>query len=818
MWWISQAIGWLTCAAALGLWRQAATAAGSEGVKSIEWKALLGMCYLQAAARGLEGVSGLLDPSLAMMGVRVGGIGALSALGVIAALGSASLSLTMGRRALSDARASRVIEIVAGLAALATLAAVSTAGMGVMRLINATAALSLAMLMAHLWAWSERHQQERVRKGAKLAAVAGLLSAGAALGLPGGGAVAAALMSVGALVMLHGRILEITRGRVEGISPKKAIKAWAVAVAMFGVIGFGLAWMGKPQDASFEMFAWTFAALCSTLWIANHFTTVGRELARFIERVGEERSRALLMGVEAAAFLIDEQGRILDCSASAEVLAQQEKERMLGASVWEKLGVRAREASWFEQRSDHGLDLRVSKASMGADLPGVSVVTARDVTEEKKAQKALEKMATEDELTGLPNRRAGLMKAQSLCERGERFALLFMDLDHFKNVNDAEGHGAGDELLREVGALLDQTAQEFGGWVARVGGDEFLALMIDASEERCEEVGAALMASVERSPRARAGSVGMSVGAAMYPRDGETAADLLRRADAAMYEAKQNGRGRMAFFGESIEKALRRRVQVESFLREALRSGEGLDLWLQPIVSMDGAWVGEAEALIRAPGLPGCGAQELIEVAEKAGLIAPVGRWVLERSAQVGKAAAKRGFAMRVSLNVSAQQFMDDQFWAKLRELCEGSAAPQFCLEMTETALLEDVDRSRELLAEAKKMGCQVALDDFGVGYSSLSMLRAVPLDKIKIDKSLIDKAPGDADSAAVARAALAMASALGLGVVVEGVERQEQASWLAQCEVIRAQGYLFARPMSQSALWEWVAERDRKDRKKESS
>lgn len=323
-----------------------------------------------------------------------------------------------------------------------------------------------------------------------------------------------------------------------------------------------------------------------------------------------------------------------------------------------------------------------------------------------------------------------------------------------------------------------------------------------ASSEACEEAAYRCIAAMERSARAAKGSVGVSVGIAMFPRDGDTGLDLIRRADAAMYEAKSGGRGRLSFFGESIEMKLRRRVQIEGFLRDALKHDKGLSMALQPICLCDGTFSGEAEALIRAPGMEGLGAQELILVAEHSGLILPLGRWVLRAAAQIQRDADKAGVALTLSINVSAKQFMDDLFWEQFRGMARlGQFARGITLEVTETTLMEDAARSSRLLAEARELGAKVALDDFGAGYSSLSTLKSMPLDKIKLDKSLIDDVPGDRESKRVAQAAIAMAEALGLEVVAEGVERPEQARWLAAKGVKKAQGYLFAKPMPPKIL-----------------
>lgn len=470
------------------------------------------------------------------------------------------------------------------------------------------------------------------------------------------------------------------------------------------------------------------------------------------------------------------------------------------------------ESAQAERKDGLGRDLLVTCEALGEDHNDWCVVTAKDVTSECAAENALDRAAREDELTGLPNRREALAILDQAIEasRGvEGVDVLFMDLDHFKNVNDTEGHAAGDALLREVAGLLNESICESGGWTARLGGDEFLGVIGGAGSEACEEAAYRCIAAMERSARAMKWSVGVSVVVALFQKDGDSGLDLIRRADAAMYEAKTEGRGRVSFFGEAIEHRLRRRVQVEGFLHEAIKLDEGLSMVLQPYCDLDGVYLGQAEALIRAPGMQGLGAQELIDVAEKSGLIMPLGRWVLRQSAQMQRQAEKGGVPLSLSINVSAKQFMDDLFWEQFRGMARlGQFARGLTLEVTETSLSEDSSCAAKLLAEARDLGAMIALDDFGAGYSSLSMLNKMPLDKIKLDKSLLDNVPFEPEAKRVGQAAIAMATALGMEVVDEGVECPERAKWLQAKGVMVAQGYFFAKPMPCEKLIE-LASRD---------
>jgi EAL domain-containing protein (putative c-di-GMP-specific phosphodiesterase class I) len=222
---------------------------------------------------------------------------------------------------------------------------------------------------------------------------------------------------------------------------------------------------------------------------------------------------------------------------------------------------------------------------------------------------------------------------------------------------------------------------------------------------------------------------------------------------------------------------------------------------------MDGTYTGQAEALVRAPGMTGLNAQELVEVAESSGLIIPLGRWILRQASAIQLSANKKGAKLCMSINVSAKQFNDDMFWEQFRgQALLGMFPEGVTLEVTETTLMEDSARSARLLREARDLGAKVALDDFGCGYSSLSTLKRMPLDKLKLDKSLIDEVPESNESTRVAQAAIVMAQALGLEVVAEGIEREEQARWLASKGVRFGQGFLYAKAMDPELLIELSA------------
>jgi diguanylate cyclase (GGDEF)-like protein len=807
--WMGQTLAFVILAASLGVWRQVATAAGMRVAGRADWDAMITAMWLAASARFALGLSGQLDsrmkatqwPGEWMGPFEMGAV-------ALAGLGLASLWPLFREGAL---RAGSGV-VSARLWSMALLALASGVAIGLARgsasFVDLCAGLQVATLSAGMAGLSSGKgaAMRRMRLVSALGLAMALAFGVAGLGTPGAaGLAAAALGSLIVLVALHMRVRDLSRGRVNS-SPWRAARHWAGSWMILLGVGPALWLASGREDGLFRDYAMTLGLLCAFVTATWHFRDLNLAVARYLDRMARERSRALLSGIDAAAFLLGRGDRVMECSKAAEGLVGMEARSMEGKSVWEALKVAPIEGfGRFEARDEQGRLLVLTKERLGEAEEGLAALTARDSTGETAALEALDRAAREDELTGLPNRREALSIVDlsiSRCAEGEGLGVLFLDLDHFKNVNDTEGHAAGDALLREVAGLLGESLRENGGWLARLGGDEFLGVIPSGGEVRCEEAAFRCIEAMERSQRATQGSVGVSVGIALFPRDGANGADLIRRADAAMYEAKTGGRGRLSFFGAAIESRLRRRVQVEGFLREALKRDEGLSVALQPMCSMEGLFLGRAEALVRAPGMPGLGAQEMVDVAEASGLILPLGRWVLRQAGAIQRDADKAGVALTLSINVSARQFMDDLFWEQFRGMARlGQFTHGVTLEVTESTLMEDAERSCRLLMEARALGASIALDDFGAGYSSLSTLKTMPLDKLKMDKSLLDMVPEEEGASRVAQAAIAIADALRLEVVAEGVEREDQARWLKSKGVYVAQGYLFAKPMEPERL-----------------
>lgn len=427
------------------------------------------------------------------------------------------------------------------------------------------------------------------------------------------------------------------------------------------------------------------------------------------------------------------------------------------------------------------------------------VSVAFDVTERNRAEQRIRHLASHDLLTDLPNRAAFDARLSTLmrhsADTGDSFAVLCIDLDRFKEVNDLFGHSTGDAVLREASRRLRQAAQ--GAYVARVGGDEFIAITEQVPLPGAAELVAGRMHEAFRQAieiDRRALDIDLSIGVALCPRDGDTPASLLANADAALYRAKKEGRGVTRIFTSAMDRQLRDRRAMEHDLRSAVENHE-LYLEFQPQRHRDGKICG-FEALVRwqhpLRGLVTPG--EFIPVAEDSGSIAKIDEWVLM---QACRQAAAWSDTVRIAVNVSAAQFrrenLEQQVCRALRE--SGLQPSRLELEITEGVLIEDISRASQTLKSLKSLGVMIALDDFGTGYSSLSYLQAFPLDRIKIDRSFVAALGSSARSLSIVRAVIGLAHGLNVPVLAEGVETNEQLAILMRERCDDMQGYLIGRP-----------------------
>jgi diguanylate cyclase (GGDEF)-like protein/PAS domain S-box-containing protein len=426
-----------------------------------------------------------------------------------------------------------------------------------------------------------------------------------------------------------------------------------------------------------------------------------------------------------------------------------------------------------------------------------------------RAEARLRHQALHDPLTGLPNRallQDRLQRALAGTARsGDHVGALFVDLDHFKVINDSLGHDVGDELLVQVAARLGTVLRQ-SDTLGRLGGDEFMVIAESGGGAAdlvrvAERLGAALGEPfVVRGDEL---TITASIGIACADGDGDSSA-LVRDADAAMYRAKSLGRARCELFDAELRERVLRRMTTEKRLRAALAAHE-LRVEFQPIVRLDGQTIVAAEALLRLTGPGGeIPPAEFIPIAEETGLIVPMGAWVLAEACR--RAAGWQRIAGRridVSVNLSARQLTHPDLVAHVQAVLAASGLPAgaLILEITESVLLGDAERPLEVLRALRRLGIRLALDDFGTGYSSLAYLTRLPLDILKLDRAFIARLAPDSQEAAVTAAIAQMAGAIGLTVIAEGVETPEQADVLAALGVNLAQGFYFAPPMAPAAL-----------------
>ncbi len=450
-----------------------------------------------------------------------------------------------------------------------------------------------------------------------------------------------------------------------------------------------------------------------------------------------------------------------------------------------------------------------------------------DITEHKQIQEHVRYLAHYDALTNLPNRvlfndRLGqaLINAQRADSKA---AVMFLDLDRFKNINDTLGHGAGDMLLQEVAARLTDCIRQ-GDTVSRLGGDEFVVLLPELNDEKDTQRVAQKLLNTLAFPIVLQGHelhISASIGISYYPMDGTNTETLMRHADIAMYRAKEEGRNNYQYYHASMNARSFERLAMEASMRHALKRGE-FELYYQPRYAMpEGAIVG-AEALIRwshpelgmvSPGL-------FIPLAEETGLILPIGEWVLKQVAAQGRAWQQAGFPpLSLAANVSARQFRQPDFAGKVMQILRDSGFdPRHLeLELTESTLMAHVEENIETLQALNALGIRIAIDDFGTGYSSLSYLKRLPVDILKIDRSFVSELPDSRDGAAIVEAIVAMARSLGLHIVAEGVETAVQLEFLQERKCDEIQGYYFSRPLPVEQFEQLVLETQAADNNRQA-
>jgi diguanylate cyclase (GGDEF)-like protein/PAS domain S-box-containing protein len=576
-----------------------------------------------------------------------------------------------------------------------------------------------------------------------------------------------------------------------------------------------------------------------TPWV---FTTVGvygfalikridqQALGLLRQRVAIRRTETLMRHVVQNSFdaivTLDANGAIETFNRAAEFmfgyseceargLLLTELVRSPEHGVPESLLVRAAEGpteAAAQSRDGRGFAVEVVVTSIDADEDPKLVAVIRDITERKAHQEELKHRATHDRLTGLPNRillteRIGL--ALEAAERRERpAAVLLLDLDRFKEINDALGHAVGDMLLKEVAKRLAKPLRP-GDTLARLGGDEFAVLLPETSGREARRIGKMLIDALD-TPFSVEGfslEVDTSLGITLYPEHGADAETLLQRADVAMYVAKHDGSG-LIVYGPDQDFDHMRQLTIKGELRNAIEQGL-LALAFQPKVHGATGRVVGAEALLRwhHPVHGFIPPDEFAGVAEHSGLIRPLTQWVLETALDQAARWKREGISLGVSVNISARNLLEDDLPSRLEALIalHGLAPHLLTLEITESVIMRDPDRSLETMLRIREQGIGIAVDDFGTGYSSLAYLMRLPVNELKIDKSFVMSLDQEAASATIVRSTIDLAHRLGMQVVAEGVESEAIWSRLKKLGCDLGQGYHFSRPVAAAELLEFA-------------
>ncbi|MEW6693311.1 MAG: EAL domain-containing protein [Pseudomonadota bacterium] len=502
--------------------------------------------------------------------------------------------------------------------------------------------------------------------------------------------------------------------------------------------------------------------------------------------LGYSRSELLRMGV------LD-----INPEASAERIRQISQELLANSAITSFETV-------HRTKDGHVFPVEIAKSLMEFDGAHFGISVARDITERKTAEQRFTHLATHDALTGLPNRtllKDRLQLAIAQAHRAqEQLAIIFIDLDNFKVINDTLGHDVGDELLKQVAVRMQGALRE-GDTVARLGGDEFVVLIPGGDRRSLEHVADKLLTalSLAYDIASRQLYSGASMGIAIYPRDGEDMDTLMRNADTAMYAAKSQGRNKYRFFSAKMDAEIQEWSRLSHSLHQALQRKE-FELHYQPKIDLSSGAITGLEALIRwrHPEWGMVSPARFIPVAEKNGLINEIGLWVMDEACRQMRAWLDRGVEPgRMAINLSGQQCQGSDLPRQIRAALQRHRldGARLEVEITESIVMSDTEESVHAFWALRDLGVSVAVDDFGTGYSSLSYLKRLPVNTLKIDKSFVDDIQIDPQDQEIIRAILAMAQSLGLNVVAEGIETGEQLALLREAGCPEGQGYYFSKP-----------------------
>lgn len=446
----------------------------------------------------------------------------------------------------------------------------------------------------------------------------------------------------------------------------------------------------------------------------------------------------------------------------------------------------------------------------------------RENTKRLEAESAIKRMAFYDSLTGLPNRYLGYDRLEQAIEHAHRHkkmaAVLFIDLDNFKEVNDTYGHSCGDELLKQVSKRINFCLSS-DDTLVRISGDEFIVIVEPLqTEDSIWTLAEGIIESMQSSYNLQGHEmfVSVSIGVAIYPTDGVTREDLLRNADAAMYHAKHQGKNTFKFFSPALDQLVRNKLLISNLLRQALNNDEFV-LHYQPVFNINSKEIIGVEALLRwnNPVLGCVSPTDFIPVAEETGIIAQIGDWVLRQACKQSVAWSQAGLpSLNMSVNISALQLDTDDYASKVKEILDetGMNPCQLELELTETAVMKDVNKSIKTINALVDLGTSIAIDDFGTGYSSISYLRKLNIHRIKIDRSFIKNIPENAEDIAIIDTIILLAGTLNLKITAEGVETEKQMSYIKSTTCECAQGFYFSPAVSAQRLVELIANSQKED------
>ncbi|MDO8705033.1 MAG: EAL domain-containing protein [Sulfuricaulis sp.] len=545
-------------------------------------------------------------------------------------------------------------------------------------------------------------------------------------------------------------------------------------------------------------------------------------------RRSERKNRALVNAMPDMMLRLSRDGVCLDCKIPRQLPATLMPERMVGKHILESMptdigntllehlnrAFATQQIQIFHYSQEAGgktLDFE-ARITVGTDDEAMAIV--RDITEQRHMEERIHFLAHFDSLTQLPNRLLFKERLHTAIERerhqDKTVAVIHMDLDNFKIINDTLGHDAGDLLLQGVAERLQrmlrtsdyitrQPQKEPGAVLSRSGGDEFTVLLTHIADAAAAmQAARRILETLSQPFRISGHEIGVtaSLGIALFPNDGADAETLIKNADTAMNHAKDEGRNSWRFYTQAMNNTLSRRLTLENRLRRAIENKE-LRLYYQPQVEIASGRISGVESLMRwtHPDLGTVSPAEFIPIAEDTGLILPIGAWALREACAQNRAWSRLGFDLRVAVNISGVQFRQPGFVALVRETLHDTGLPAHRLEieLTEGVLMRNNEEILQTLREIKALGVHLSIDDFGTGYSSLSYLKRFPLDTLKIDRSFVCGLPNDSDDAAISSAIIAMAHALKFQVVAEGVENEAQLAFLRlkDCDLI--QGYLIS-------------------------